>query len=66
MKKIETLREQLYEAIDKGNKSEILSVSERLDKEIVKMMKKTKDFRQLFSPKKTNEKYKYLKFDCTV
>ena len=52
MKKIETLREKLYEAIDKGNKSEILSVSERLDKEIVKIMKKTKDFRQLFISKK--------------
>ena len=42
MKKIEMLRERLYKAMEKGNKSEILFVSERLDKEIVKMMKVTK------------------------
>ena len=43
MKNIELLRDKLYEAIEKGNKSKILSVSERLDKEIVKMMMKTKE-----------------------
>jgi hypothetical protein len=48
MKNIELLREKLYEAIGKGNESEILSISERLDKEIVKMMKETKMFRHLF------------------
>ena len=41
MKNIEILRDKLYKAMDKGNKSEILSVSERLDKEIIKIMKKT-------------------------
>ena len=63
MKNIEILRDKLYEAIDKGNKSEILSVSECLDKEIVKIMKKTKVFRQLFVQDKRNEKYEFLKFD---
>ena len=52
MKKIEMLREKLYEAIDKGNESEILSVSECLDREIVKMMKRKKVFRQLFMQQK--------------
>ena len=42
MKNIEMLRDKLYEAIEKGNKSKILSVSERLDKEIVKIMMKQK------------------------
>jgi len=57
MKNIEILRDRLYEAMEKGNKSEILSVSERLDKEIVKMMKRTKEFKLLFRQEIKNEKY---------
>lgn len=52
MKEIEILRNKLHEAIDKGNKSEVLSISKHLDKKIVKMMKKTKEFRQLFKRRK--------------
>lgn len=63
MKNIEMLREKLYEAIGKGNESEILFVSELLDKEIVENMKETKVFRQLFINEKRNEKYKLFKFD---
>ena len=57
MKNIEILRDRLYEAMEKGNKSEILSVSERLDKEIVKMMKRTKESRLLFKQEIKNVKY---------
>ena len=59
MNNIEILRNKLYEAIDKGNRFEIVSVSERLDIEIVRMMKKTRNFRALFTKEKKNEGYEF-------
>jgi sRNA-binding carbon storage regulator CsrA len=38
-RKINILREMLYNAIDKGNNTDILSISQELDVEIVKYTK---------------------------
>lgn len=41
MNKIEELRYSLYKAIERGNEKEILTLSRKLDKQIVEFIKRT-------------------------
>ena len=41
LEKINELRKQLHDAIEKGNQEEVLRISKKLDVEIVKYIKKT-------------------------
>ncbi|HEX9062165.1 MAG TPA: hypothetical protein VF941_18475 [Clostridia bacterium] len=43
MQKLEALRNQLYLAIETGSKNDILTMSERLDKEILKYIDRSSE-----------------------
>ena len=46
MKKIERLRQMLYEAIDRNDNEEIIKLSERLDLEILKFTRNRLDVKK--------------------